>query len=65
MASIYGIEPGNDGNRHVIDMIKKNEFGLGGFKLVESSEQGMLAEVRARRARATTDRVPRRGRRTR
>ena len=44
-ASIYGIEPGNDGNMHVIDMIEKNDFGLGGFKLVESSEQGMLAEV--------------------
>jgi glycine betaine/proline transport system substrate-binding protein len=44
-ASIYGIEPGNDGNLHVISMIEKNEFGLGGFRLVESSEQGMLAEV--------------------
>ena len=44
-ASIYGIEPGNDGNLHVIEMIEKNAFGLGGFRLVESSEQGMLAEV--------------------
>ena len=43
--SIYGIEPGNDGNRHVLDMLKQNLFGLGGFKLVESSEQGMLAQV--------------------
>jgi glycine betaine/proline transport system substrate-binding protein len=42
---IYGIEPGNDGNALVLDMIKKNQFGLGGFKLVESSEAGMLAEV--------------------
>jgi glycine betaine/proline transport system substrate-binding protein len=42
---IYGIEPGNDGNRLVLEMIKENKFGLGGFKLVESSEQGMLAEV--------------------
>ena len=42
---IYGIEPGNDGNRLVLDMIKTNEHGLGGFKLVESSEQGMLAQV--------------------
>ena len=42
---IYGIEPGNDGNRLVLDMIKSNEHGLGGFKLVESSEQGMLAQV--------------------
>ena len=44
-ASIYGIEPGNDGNLHVIEMIEKNEFELGRFRLVESSEQGMLAEV--------------------
>jgi glycine betaine/proline transport system substrate-binding protein len=51
-ASIYGIEPGNDGNAHVLHMIEKNEFGLGGFKLVESSEQGMLAHVeRAVRAK--------------
>jgi glycine betaine/proline transport system substrate-binding protein len=43
--SIYGIEPGNDGNRHVLEMINQNRFGLGGFKLIESSEQGMLAQV--------------------
>jgi glycine betaine/proline transport system substrate-binding protein len=42
---IYGIEPGNDGNRLVLDMIKSNEHGLGDFKLVESSEQGMLSQV--------------------
>ncbi len=42
---IYGIEPGNDGNRLVLGLIRKNEFGLGDFKLVESSEQGMLAQV--------------------
>jgi len=42
---IYGIEPGNDGNRHVLDLIKRNEFNLGKFQLVESSEQGMLAQV--------------------
>jgi len=51
-ASIYGIEPGNDGNHIVLELIRKNEFGLGGFKLVESSEQGMLAQVeRAYRTR--------------
>jgi glycine betaine/proline transport system substrate-binding protein len=44
-SSIYGIEPGNDGNRLVLSMIKQNLFGLGSFKLIESSEQGMLAEV--------------------
>jgi glycine betaine/proline transport system substrate-binding protein len=43
--SIYGIEPGNDGNRHVLDMLKQDQLGLRGFKLVESSEQGMLAQV--------------------
>ena len=46
---ITGIEPGNDGNRLIQKMIDDNQFGLGGFELVESSEQGMLAEV----ARAT------------
>ena len=42
---IYGIEPGNDGNRLILDMIEADSFGLGGFELVESSEQGMLAQV--------------------
>ncbi|HEU5468363.1 MAG TPA: choline ABC transporter permease subunit [Steroidobacteraceae bacterium] len=42
---IYGIEPGNDGNRLVLALIKENQFGLGDFELVESSEQGMLAQV--------------------
>jgi glycine betaine/proline transport system substrate-binding protein len=43
--SIYGIEPGNDGNRLVLKMLQENLFNLGGFKLIESSEQGMLAQV--------------------
>lgn len=42
---IYGIEPGNDGNRLIMDMIADNAFGLAGFEVVESSEQGMLAQV--------------------
>jgi len=42
---IYGIEPGNDGNRIVNAMIARNAFGLGGWRLVESSEQGMLMQV--------------------
>ena len=42
---IYGIEPGNDGNQHIQAMIDKNQFGLGDFHLVQSSEAGMLAEV--------------------
>jgi glycine betaine/proline transport system substrate-binding protein len=43
--SIYGIEPGNDGNRLVLKMLQDNLFGLNRFKLIESSEQGMLAQV--------------------
>ena len=43
--SIYGIEPGNDGNRLIQGMIDKNQFGLGSFKMVESSEAGMLSQV--------------------
>lgn len=51
---IYGIEPGNDGNRLILDMIASGPFGLDGFEVVESSEQGMLAEV----AKATGDAKP-------
>ena len=42
---VYGIEPGNDGNRLILDMIKADKFGLKGFEVVESSEQGMLSQV--------------------
>ena len=42
---IYGIEPGNDGNRLIQEMIDSDTFGLGEFELVESSEQGMLSQV--------------------
>ncbi|PWK60570.1 choline ABC transporter substrate-binding protein [Roseicyclus mahoneyensis] len=44
---IYGIEPGNDGNRLILDMIAADAFGLDAadFDIVESSEQGMLAQV--------------------
>lgn len=42
---IYGIEPGNDGNRLIQGMIDGDKFGLKSFKMVESSEQGMLAQV--------------------
>ncbi|MBA4290294.1 MAG: glycine/betaine ABC transporter substrate-binding protein [Pseudomonas sp.] len=43
---LYGIEPGNDGNKLIQSMIDKNAFGLAGFTLVESSENGMLAQVK-------------------
>ena len=42
---IYGIEPGNDGNRIILDMISSDSFGLKGFEVIESSEQGMLSQV--------------------
>ena len=42
---IYGIEPGNDGNRIIQEMIDTNAFDLGSFQLVESSEAGMLSQV--------------------
>ncbi|KKJ75680.1 glycine/betaine ABC transporter substrate-binding protein [Kiloniella litopenaei] len=42
---IYGIEPGNDGNRLIQDMIDNNTFGLKDFEVVESSEAGMLSQV--------------------
>ena len=42
---VYGIEPGNDGNRLIQDMIDANAFELKDFKLVESSEAGMISQV--------------------
>ena len=42
---IHGIEPGNDGNRLILDMIEADQFGLGGFEVVESSEAGMMSAV--------------------
>jgi glycine betaine/proline transport system substrate-binding protein len=52
-SNIYGIEPGNDGNRLILDMIAQNAFGLEGFNVVESSEQGMLAQVQRSERRET------------
>lgn len=42
---IYGIEPGNDGNRLIQSMIDSDAFGLKEFSLVESSEAGMVSQV--------------------
>lgn len=42
---IYGIEAGSGANTAIQKMIDANQFGLGGFKLVESSEAGMLSAV--------------------
>lgn len=43
---IYGIDPGNDGNQIIQGLIDADTFGLSGFEVVESSEQGMLAQVK-------------------
>ncbi|WP_024843596.1 choline ABC transporter substrate-binding protein [Paracoccus pantotrophus] len=42
---IYGIEPGAPANQTIQGMIEADKFGLGDWELVESSEQGMLAQV--------------------
>jgi len=41
----YGIEPGNDGNKIVQAKIADPANGLTGWEVVESSEQGMLAQA--------------------
>ena len=45
---IYGIEAGNDGNMIIADMIDDDAFGLGAFEMIDSSEAGMLAEVKSK-----------------
>lgn len=42
---IYGIEPGDDANVSIQKMIRANEHHLADFKLVESSEAGMLVTL--------------------
>ena len=44
-SKVYGIEPGNDGNTIILDIIEADAFGLGAFEIVETSEQGMLAQA--------------------
>ncbi len=59
---IYGIEPGNDGNRLIIDMIDKDDkFGLKGFEVVESLRAGHAGAGRPRRKGRPADRLPRLG----
>ena len=41
---MYGIEPGS--NEVMLDIVAKNALGLGEWNVVESSEQGMLAQVK-------------------
>lgn len=45
---IHGIEAGNDGNQLIQDMIDDGAYGLDGWQLVDSSEAGMLSELKAR-----------------
>ncbi|WP_342609712.1 choline ABC transporter substrate-binding protein [Vibrio tritonius] len=40
---LYGIEPGSNGA--IIKAVDQDKYQLGGWKVVESSEQGMLAQV--------------------
>jgi glycine betaine/proline transport system substrate-binding protein len=44
-SKIYGIEPGNDGNRILQSKIDDPANNLKNWQLVESSEQGMLAQA--------------------
>jgi glycine betaine/proline transport system substrate-binding protein len=42
---IYGIDPGAPANGLLQGMIDKGDFGLDGWKLIESGEQAMLSQV--------------------
>lgn len=42
---IYGIEPGNEGNTYLVSLTEAGK-PFEGFEVVESSEQGMLAQVK-------------------
>ena len=48
---IYGIESGAPANQSIKKMLAAQSYGLGGWTLVESSEQGMLSQV-ARKGRS-------------
>ncbi|WP_425532075.1 choline ABC transporter substrate-binding protein [Ancylobacter crimeensis] len=45
-SQIYGIEPGAPANANIQKMIDADDFGLKGWKVVESGEQAMLAQVK-------------------
>ncbi|WEX11057.1 choline ABC transporter substrate-binding protein [Chelativorans sp. AA-79] len=44
-SQIYGIEPGAPANENIQRMIEADDFGLGDWSVVESSETGMLSQV--------------------
>ena len=60
-SKIYGIDPGTAGNNIIQAMIENDDFGLGDWELVETSEQAMLAQVDPRREVRGRDRLPRLG----
>ncbi len=43
---VYGIEPGNDGNKVIIDAIDNDTYGLGDWDMIPSSTAGMLSQVK-------------------
>ncbi len=43
---LYGIEAGNVGNKITDEAIANDTYGLGGWELVQSSEAGMLSQVK-------------------
>lgn len=45
-SEIYGIEPGAPANANIQKMIESGDFGLSGWKVVESGEQAMLSQVK-------------------
>ena len=59
---IYGIEPGNDGNRLILDMIdEQHRSASAGSSWSRAREQGMLAQVERAEKQQQADRVPRLG----
>ena len=58
---IFGIEPGNDGNRLVLDLIKGDKFGLKDFQLVEFERAGDAVGSAARHQPQRRRRLPRLG----
>ena len=60
-ASIYGIEPGNDGNLHVIEMIEKNDIRPRRVPARRIERTGHARRSRAGGPREAADRVPRVG----
>ena len=42
---IYGLEPGNEGNQHIAQLISVQKYGFQAFHLVEEPEAALLAEL--------------------